>query len=92
MMNSQIIMALALTSIATAWLLAWRAGHRTRAVQNIFAALCVQALAALLLSFSTGSILLSLGLAAIILGAVAWMIRSGSQASAIRISKEIDPC
>lgn len=75
-------MVLALGCIAIAWLASWAKGHRAPALQHIFAALCVQALAAILLSFSSGSLPLSLALAAIILGAVAWMIQSGSRLQA----------
>ena len=79
MITSQYIMILALGCIALAWIVSWATGHRAPALQKIFAALSVQALAAIFLSFSSASLLLSLSFAAIILAAVASMIRSADE-------------
>ena len=50
-----------------------------RAHEQIFAALLVQALAAVGLSFSTSSLVLSLLLAGVILAAVGWRVQSGAR-------------
>lgn len=78
MITSQYIMILALGGIASTWLFSWVIGNRAAAVQRRFAALTVQALAAILLSFFSNSLFLSLALAAIILGTVLWMIQSAA--------------
>jgi hypothetical protein len=78
MTTSQLIMILALVCIAFGWAATWLTGPRAKSVQHIFASLCLQALAAILLSFSSANLPLSLTLAAIILSAIIWMVRSGS--------------
>jgi hypothetical protein len=54
MTTSQCLMFAALGCIAITWIASWMTGHRAPALQLIFAALCVQALAAILLSFPLG--------------------------------------
>lgn len=83
MIASQYIMFLALGCIATTWTIFRAYGHCGAAINRIFSSLCVQALAALLLSFSSGSILLSLLFTAIILVAILWMIRGSAPARQI---------
>ena len=78
MITSQYIMILAFGCIAITWLFSWVVGNRAATVQRRFAALTVQAFAAVLLSFSSGSLLLSLSLAVIILATVVWMIQSAA--------------
>ncbi len=77
MITSQYIMILALGCIALTWAIVWATGRRSPAVQKIFAALTVQSLAAILLTFSS-SLILSFALAVVILGAITWMIHSAS--------------
>jgi hypothetical protein len=49
--TSQWLMLVAVGGIGVAWIVSWVAGRRSRSVQQIFAALCVQGVAAVLLSF-----------------------------------------
>jgi hypothetical protein len=79
MLTSQFLMLLAVASILFGWALAWTRGHRSPALQKTFAALLIQSIAAVLLSFSANSLPLSLLLAAVILCAVGWMIQSATQ-------------
>jgi multidrug transporter EmrE-like cation transporter len=79
MTTSQWLMLMAVGGIGVAWIVSWVAGRRSRSVQQIFAALCLQAVAAVLLSFSSDSLPLSLAFAGIILGAVVWLIQIGSR-------------
>jgi hypothetical protein len=73
MLTSQYVMLITLAAIAIAWTIAFRAPGPRKIVTAIF----IQAAAAALLTFSTDNLFLSILLVAIILAAVAWMIRSG---------------
>jgi hypothetical protein len=83
MITSQYIMVLALGSITITWIISWATGHCGAAINRIFSSLCVQALAAILLSFSSDNILLSILFTAIILGAILWMVRGSAPAREI---------
>lgn len=78
LMTSQYLMLVGLGSIGFAWLTAFLKGHRHPGLQQVFAAIFVQAFGAFLLSFSSANLPISLFLALIILLAVAWMVRSAN--------------
>ncbi|HYG22577.1 MAG TPA: hypothetical protein VEH04_07340 [Verrucomicrobiae bacterium] len=78
MTTSQVAMVLALAIICVAWIVSWFRGHRARHIQHVFGSLCVQTLAAVFLSRSSDHLLLSIAFAAVILGAIGWMIWNGS--------------